>query len=225
MSTSGFFRNWLMQHITLHSHDDDRSEFANGMTHAVGAVLCIVALIAMVVKTYPWTNGPMTFGAVLYGFSMLLLYSSSSIYHLVKGPVLKRVMRIMDHTSIYLLIAGTYTPVMLYIQSRACITVLAVVWGLTAIGIVFTLLFWGRFGFLHVLFYLVMGWLVMLVWGELVEYIPADFLPWALAGGLTYTLGTVVYAAKKIPYYHAIWHLFVLGGSACFFFGIYFHLL
>ncbi|MFW6362975.1 MAG: PAQR family membrane homeostasis protein TrhA [Spirochaeta sp.] len=218
------FRSWFMEHITLHYYDDERSELANGLTHLFGACLSLIALAAIIIKTLPQGNATMAAAGIVYGLTMLLLYFSSSMYHLVNGPIVKRVMRIMDHTTIYMLIAGTYTPVLLYVGNQPAMIALIVVWGLTLIGILFTLLFWGRYGFLHVLFYIAMGWMIVFIWDSL-QGIPVPFLYWALAGGITYTLGTLIYAAKFIPYYHAIWHLFVVGGSACFFIGIYQHLL
>lgn len=214
-----------MEHITLHQYEDDRTELANGLTHLLGAVLSLFALVAIVLRTLENGSSQMMAGGIIFGCTMLLLYLSSSMYHLVKGPLIKRIMRIMDHTTIYMLIAGTYTPVMLYAGSRPAIAVLIAVWSLTVIGAAFTLLFWGRYGALHVLFYIAMGWMIVLIWDSLQHQIPLDFVYWAIAGGLTYTSGTLVYAAKKIPYYHAIWHLFVVGGSVSFFIGIYRYLL
>lgn len=214
-----------MEHITLHHYEDSSSELANGLTHLFGACLSLIALSAIMIKTIPQGNHAMTAGGIIFGFTMLFLYFSSSMYHLVNGPIVKRVMRILDHATIYFLIAGTYTPVMLYIGTRASYAVLAAVWILTFIGILFTLAFWGKYGALHVIFYIAMGWMIVLIWESVKNAISLDFLYWAIAGGLTYTSGTLIYAAKKIPYYHAIWHLFVVGGSACFFIGIYLHLL
>ncbi|WP_041397084.1 PAQR family membrane homeostasis protein TrhA [Spirochaeta africana] len=218
------FRTWFMEHITLHEHEDDKTELANGLTHLFGAGLSLVALAAIIIKTVPQDDPTMAFAGIIFGLTMLLLYFSSSMYHLVSGPLVKRIMRIMDHSTIYMLIAGTYTPVMLYVGNRPATIVLIAVWSLTVIGIAFTLLFWGRYGALHVVFYIAMGWMIVFIWDSL-QGIPTEFLYWAIAGGVTYTAGTLVYAAKQIPYYHAIWHLFVVGGSASFFIGIYQHLL
>ena len=214
-----------MQHITLADNLDPRAELANGISHLVGVVLSLMAMVAIVLRTSSQGNTSMLAGGAIYGTTMLLLYFSSSMYHLVKDPVLKRIMRIMDHATIYFLIAGTYTPVMMFVGTGAAMLVLSAVWGLTVIGIVFTLFFWGRYGALHVIFYIVMGWLIIFVWDSVVEMMPSDFIRWAIAGGVTYTAGTLVYGAKFIPYFHAIWHLFVIGGSACFFVGIYFYLM
>lgn len=225
MSTKQRFYTWFMEHITLHEYDDARSELANGITHLIGVVLSLAALVAILVRTIPAGDSTMIIGGLVFGLTMLLLYTSSSMYHLVKGPVIKRIMRIMDHTTIYMLIAGTYTPVMLYLGTPPAMAVLIAVWSMTLIGVLFTLFFWGRYGALHVIFYVAMGWMIVVIWDSIKGHLPIELIYWAIAGGLTYTLGTLVYAAKFIPYYHAIWHLFVVGGSVCFFVGIYQYLL
>ena len=126
--------------------------------------------------------------------------------------------------SIFLLIAGTYTPIMLVVGGFWGTFTVALVWVIAAAGMVFKIRFWGRYRVLQVLIYILMGWLVVLVKDQVIEALSREFFLWALAGGLVYTSGTIVYAMKKLPYYHAFWHLFVLGGSICFFIGIYWHL-
>lgn len=217
--------NWFLNHITLHTYDDQQAELLNGLTHLMSAGMSLVAFAAIVIRVVPKGDTAMSVAGIVFGMTMILLYFSSSMYHLVDGPVIKRVMRLLDHITIYILIAGTYTPVTVYIDTPAAHTVLVIAWGLTLAGTFFTIFFWGRYGALHVLFYIGMGWMIVVIWDGIRSVLPAEFLYWALAGGLTYTLGTVVYAAKRVPFYHAIWHLFVTGGSACFFIGIYLYLL
>ncbi|POR01646.1 DNA-binding protein [Alkalispirochaeta sphaeroplastigenens] len=225
MSTNNSFYQWFLDHITLHDHDDEKEELLNGLTHLLGGGLSLVALPAILIKALGGGNSSLLAAGLVFGLSMILLYFSSGMYHLVSGPVAKRVMRIMDHTTIYILIAGTYTPIMVYLGTSEAMIVLWTVWGLAAAGFFFTIFFWGRYGFLHVLFYLGMGWIVLLVWQTLREVVPPGLVHWTIAGGVTYTAGTIVYGLKMIPFYHAIWHLFVMGGSACFFIGIYQNLL
>ena len=156
---------------------------------------------------------------------MVLLYSSSTFYHLSKGPVAKRILRILDHSTIYFLIAGTYTPVALTVGGPAGWTIFGIEWALTILGITFTLFFWDRYGILHVLFYIIMGWMAVFIWKPLMQTVTTPFIILMISGGLSYTLGTIVYSMKKMPFHHAVWHLFVLGGSVLLFLAIYLHLM
>ncbi len=219
-----FISSWLEKHITLHSHDNVQQEFYNFLTHAIGAVLSLIALILMIVKSISNNCSNLT-GVIVFGFSMLLLYSASSLYHRVKPSNLKRILRIMDHSNIYFLIAGTYTPIALFMNNSIGNKITIIVWSIAIFGIIFTLLFWGKLKPLHVVIYLVMGWLVVFFWSDVSESVPSELMFWMIAGGLTYSLGVIFYAMKKIPFYHPIWHLFVIGGSACFFAGIYKYLI
>ncbi len=202
--------SWLEKHITLHSHDTPKEELANGITHGIGAVFALAGLVFLILKAVDTGNSMKLAGALIYGLSMVLLFSSSSIYHFVKGPVIKRIFRIMDHVSIYFLIAGTYTPIMLEIGGSWGITLLCIIWGMVILGILFTLFFWGRLKPLHVIIYLAMGWIVVFAWKPLIGAVTPEFLKWCLSGGIIYTAGTLVYATKKLPFYHAVWHIFVL---------------
>lgn len=215
--------NWIETHITLHNHDNKREELANALTHALGAVLSAGACIYILSNRNQLTKPGLLAGFIVYALSMLLLYTASSLYHFLPKNNWKRVCRILDHSNIYILIAGTYTPMLAYIHSPMTDLLLLLVWGITALGIIFTIRFWGKYGILHVLLYLAMGWMVVFFWGDIVPNIPSGLINWIIAGGITYSAGTIFYAIKKIPYYHAIWHIFVLGGSACFFAGFAIH--
>ncbi|MFN2311856.1 MAG: hemolysin III family protein [Spirochaetia bacterium] len=218
-------RDRFIQHITLHSNFNRADDLASGFTHLFGALLSVVGTVLLVRQALTLCGDTRSLvGAGVFGGSMILLYSSSSIYHLAQGPIFKRICRIMDHSTIYVLIAGTYTPIMLRVGGAPGNAVLIGAWSFTVFGIIFKLIFWGRYGVLHVLLYILMGWMVVFIWRDVAAVLPLEFLYWALAGGITYTAGTLVYALKKVPFHHAAWHLFVLGGSICFFFGIYFHL-
>ena len=219
------FKKWLIKNITLHQHDSRKEELANGGTHGMGILLSILATILMISRVIKGNSAVSMTGAIIFGLSMILLYSSSTFYHLARGPVSKRLLRIMDHSSIYLLIAGTYTPVALTVGGGAGWAIFGIEWGLTIIGIAFTLIFWGRYGLLHVLFYIIMGWMAVFIWKPLMNTVNTNFLLLMVSGGLSYTLGTIIYGLKKIPYYHAIWHLFVLTGSMLLFLAIYLHLM
>jgi hemolysin III len=217
-------RRWLEEHITLHSYDSPREEFASGLVHAAGAAASLLALVLLTAKGLAAGAPGQAAGLAIYGAAMLLLYLSSSLYHFVPVSNLKRVLRICDHMSIYLLIAGTYTPVMITVGGFWGHFTVALVWGIAAAGMAFKIAFWGRYRLLQVLIYILMGWLIVLVKDQVIAALSREFFLWALAGGVVYTSGTLVYAMKKMPYYHALWHLFVVGGSVCFFVAIYWHL-
>lgn len=219
------FTVWLESHITLHNQESAAEERANALTHLAGAVLSLVAGIWVISRIREIARPSLIIGALIFTVSMLLLYSASSLYHYLPRNNWKRICRILDHSNIYILIAGTYTPLLLYIDTPVCRMLLLLVWGITVFGIVFTLVFWGRLGVIHVLLYLAMGWMMVFFRNDIIPYIPEGLLFWIIAGGLTYTLGVVFYAMKKLPYHHAIWHVFVLGGSMSFFIGFARYLL
>ena len=219
------FKEWLIKNITLHQYDSKHEELANAVTHGLGILLSIAATVMMLAKITGTNSQVSLTGVLIFGFSMLLLYSSSTFYHLSKGPVIKRMLRIMDHSTIYFLIAGTYTPVLLTVGGAAGWTIFGIEWALTILGITFTLIFWGRYGLLHVLFYIIMGWLAVFIWNPLMETVTKPFIILMISGGLSYTLGTIVYGMKKMSFHHAVWHLFVLGGSILLFLAIYLHLM
>ncbi len=219
------FSNWLETHITLHESDNRQEEKANAITHLIGAILSLGACIWVLTRISSLSKPSMAAGAMVFVLSMFLLYSASSLYHYLPKGNAKRLCRVFDHANIYILIAGTYTPMLLYVNSSIANTILLLVWGITIVGIIFTLVFWGRFGIIHVMIYLLMGWMIVLFWGDIIPYLPSGLLTWILAGGMFYTVGVVFYAMKRLPYSHAIWHMFVLGGTACHFLGFVIHLL
>lgn len=216
-------KDWLIENISLHTHDNRREEFINGLTHFVGIILSIAGIILLLLKDYETYHLK---GAVfVYGLSMLLLFTASTVYHWLNDPVLKRIGRILDHSNIYILIAGTYTPLTFYIGGRIGITILAIEWSLTVLGIIFTLKFWGRLKALHVVIYLIMGWLIVFVWSDFIKLVPIESAMTILLGGILYSVGVVIYALKKIPYYHGIWHLFVVAGATAMYLAIYRYLI
>lgn len=221
MRETGDTSGWLQRHISLHSHDSPREEWANAATHGIGAILAPVGLVLLILRGIGSEPLPVVLADAVFGLSMVLLYNASTFYHLVRRSDWKRLLRVFDHMFIYILIAGTYTPLMARIEAPWAGRTLLLVWVLAIAGMAFKLIFWGRFGVLQVLFYLGMGWLAVIRIRELLEILPAALLWSIVVGGLLYTFGTVVYAMKRLPYYHAVWHLFVLAGSGSFFYGIY----
>ncbi|MDT0556825.1 PAQR family membrane homeostasis protein TrhA [Patiriisocius hiemis] len=195
------------------SEQTEREEKLNVVTHSIGFVLSVIGFVLLFV--YMKLN---TFESilaiVLYGSSLTTLYLSSSLYHYQKDPIKKLLFRKLDHISIYLLIAGTYSPVLLLaLQDSLGWTLFYVVWGIAIVGSILKIFFTGRFEILSLLFYLVMGWLIVFDFSALKATVPIEAIYLLIAGGLAYTVGIVFYAIEKIPFNHVIWHLFVLAGS------------
>ena len=189
-------------------------EFANSVTHGVGLALSIAGLVALVILTAlrgtPWH----VVSCTIYGSTLVILYTASTLYHSIQSPRAKRVLRIIDHGAIYLLIAGTYTPFTLVnLRGGLGWTLFGVIWGLAALGILFKIFHVDRFPIASTLVYLSMGWLVVVAWKPVMSIIPLGGIVLIAAGGIAYTAGVIFFAAHKIPYNHAIWHLFVLAGS------------
>ncbi|SEB98329.1 hemolysin III [Tenacibaculum sp. MAR_2009_124] len=191
----------------------------NTISHAAGAVMGLFGLVVLFLYN---TNKPWSvFSIVVYGVSIIVLFSASALYHATKTEDKKRKFRIVDHISIYLLIAGTYTPVLLLLlpESKGWL-LFCLVWGIAAVGTVLKLFFTGKFGVLSTLLYLVMGWLIVLDFEALKLLMNPDGIHLLWAGGAFYTIGIIFYAIEKIPFHHVIWHFFVLGGAICHYFMI-----
>ncbi|HET6490358.1 MAG TPA: hemolysin III family protein [Syntrophales bacterium] len=191
-------------------------ELVNGLTHGTGAVLSAAGLVVLVVLACLHGTTPHIVSCSVYGTTLLLLYTASTLYHTVRSPNLKHIFKVIDHSCIYLLIAGTYTPFTLVtLQGSLGWTLFGLIWALAAAGIVFQIFFVYRFKILATVAYVLMGWVAVVAVKPLLEALPSGGFAWILAGGLVYTVGALVYLIKQLPYNHAIWHLFVLGGSAC----------
>lgn len=191
-------------------------EIANAVTHGLGTAAAIVALTLMMVKAIGVLGVANIAGVAVYGASLILLFLCSTLYHSFYHPTVKAVLKRLDHSAIFLLIAGTYTPfLMITLQSTLARVLLFVIWGMAVAGVVFKAFFIHRLKRASLVIYLLMGWLSLLVVYELYVALPTPGFVLLLAGGLAYTVGAVFYAAKKYQYTHAIWHLFVLGGAAC----------
>ena len=201
-------------------------EIANAVTHGIGTALSIAGL-TLLITLAALEHDPLRIASfAVYGMSLVLLHLASTLYHALRSPKAKRVFRIIDHCSIYILIAGTYTPfLLLSLHDSQGFMLLGVVWGIAFLGIIFQIAFSGWFGKLSVLTYVGMGWLVVIVFRKLMVSIPLGGFILLIAGGLAYMVGIIFYGWKRLPYHHAIWHLFVLGGSACHFFAILLYLL
>jgi hemolysin III len=203
-----------------------KEELANSLTHGIGVVLSIAGLVVLVVVSCMQGDPWRVVGLSIYGTCLVLLYTASTLYHSFRSPRVKHVFRIMDHAAIYLLIAGTYTAFTLTLLRGAWgWTLFGVSWGLCLAGIIFKLFFVNRFNVLSTVIYLLMGWMIVVAGKPLMENVPMGGLYWLLAGGVAYSLGTVFYLWEKLPFHHAVWHLFVLGGSVCHFFAIFLYVL
>lgn len=201
-------------------------EIANSVTHGVGAALSVAGLILLVVLSANDGDVWRVVSFSVYGSTLVILYLASTLYHSFQNPRVKRVFRVFDHASIYLLIAGSYTPVLLVSMRGAWgWSLFGVVWGLALLGVAFKVIFIGRYEVLATTAFVLMGWLVVIAFKEMLVRVPPGGIALLIAGGLVYTLGVIFYAWEKLPFNHAIWHLFVLGGSICHFFAVLFYIL
>ncbi|MFB0713043.1 hemolysin III family protein [Buttiauxella noackiae] len=201
-------------------------EIANSISHGIGLVFGIVGLILLLVQAFD-TNASVTAitSYSLYGGSMILLFLASTLYHAVPHQRAKRWLKTFDHCAIYLLIAGTYTPFLLVgLDSPLARGLMIVIWGLALVGILFKLTIAHRFEVLSLVTYLLMGWLSLVVIYQMVIKLAPDSVTLLALGGVIYSLGVIFYACERIPYNHAIWHGFVLGGSFCHFLAIYLYI-
>jgi len=211
------------KYIKVYSQDE---EIFNAVTHGVGAALSVLGLILMVVKSAAFGSALYVASTAVFGISMVLLYTLSTLYHSIKQERAKQVFKILDHSSIFLLIAGTYTPFTLLVLRGAWgWSIFGVVWGLAVTGIIIESIFINKLKFLTLILYLSMGWVVIVALKPLIRSMPKVALYWLIAGGLSYTFGVIFYVMKKIKYTHGIWHLFVLGGTVCHFFAVYYYVI
>lgn len=193
-------------------------ELANSITHGLGVLLCLVGIPFLLTMGAQEGDSFRLLGLGVFSVSLLLVYLSSTIYHSLSRPAWKDLFHRIDHISIYFLIAGTHTPFMIYfLQQGSGLFYLFLIWGMALLGVLYKIFFFGRLQIFSLLLYLAMGWLAVLTLPPMVDHFPAGTLSWILAGGIAYTLGVVFFVWKKLPYHHAIWHIFVLAGSASHF--------
>lgn len=235
-----------------------REELANSLTHGLATALAIAGLVLMVVDAALHGTARDVVGAAIFGSMLILLYLMSTLYHAFRGPRVKLVFKVFDHSAIFLLIAGTYTPFCLSALGRVSPgwgwTVFGLVWGLAVLGITFKGVFYGRIaksalrpapvdhlhtpevrpvdpafvrrmGWISTAIYLLMGWIIVIAAAPLARALSVQGLVWLFAGGLFYSVGAGIYSLKKLPYHHALWHLFVVAGSACHVFAVLFHVI
>ncbi len=192
-----------------------REEVANSVIHGLGVVLSIAGLVGLVIMAVRAGDRWMVVSMSIYGSCLITMYLASTLYHAIPAQKAKKVFKVLDHSAIYLLIAGTYTVFTLGpLRGAWGWSIFGTIWGLAIAGIVFKIFFAGRFRAFSITLYLLMGWLCVIALPTLVRAVPPEGLAWLVAGGLAYSLGVVFYGVKRIPFNHAIWHLFVLAGSA-----------
>ncbi len=201
-------------------------EAANTLTHGLGLVLSIIGLFWLIF-TAQQTEDLWKIGSVsIFGSSLVLLYGTSTLYHGFQVTHIKQFFRVADHCAIYTLIAGSYTPFAVVILSGFWSSFLLIaIWSMAGLGIIFKIFFKHRWNVLSTIFYLLMGWLVVFAMGPLTEALSTNGIYLLIAGGLSYTLGSFIYLLERPVFHHAIWHLFVLGGSTCHFFSVLFYVL
>ncbi len=201
-------------------------EIANSIIHGIGAGLATAALAILV--TYAGMMGDpfRVVSFAIYGATLILLYVASTLYHGFRKPKLKELFRKFDHAAIYLLIAGTYTPFLLVTLRGAWgWSLFGVVWGIAVLGVLQSMLFIDRLKVVALIAYVAMGWLMVIAFKPLVLSLPLGGIVWLVVGGLCYTFGVIFYLAKRIPFNHAVWHLFVLAGSVSHFFAMLLYVL
>jgi hemolysin III len=197
-------------------------DIASALTHGVGLVACMAAVPPLLIAALSRADAWLVAGCVVFGVTLILLYAASTCYHAVCHPAAKRRLRMLDHAAIYLLIAGTYTPFVLGpLRHDAGWMLFLLVWTMAGLGVLYKLLLGPRFPTLSTLSYLAMGWLAVLVLRPLADRLPGAGLAWVVAGGLLYTAGVGVFLWERARYGHAVWHGFVLGGSACHYWAVF----
>ena len=198
-------------------------EIANFVSHTVGAGLAILGFIMLIIRAAWFNNIPAIISYIVFSLGLMVLYTMSSIYHGLKPSKAKNVFEILDHSSIYFLIAASYTPfLVLGLKSNMGITLLVIQWIICIIGITFKAFFTGKFKGISTIVYLIMGWMIVFSWNELIAKISPISLGFLIAGGILYSLGTIFYMWKVCKFNHMIWHIFVIIGSIAHYIAVWF---
>ena len=230
LDTSNMFASWDKISAMNPQNDLPRysrgEEIANSIIHGVGIVLSIGGLAVLTSFASVFGNAWHIVSVSIFGASLILLYTTSTLYHSISLPRVKGVLRVLDHIAIFLLIAGTYTPFTLVnLRGVWGWTIFGVVWGLAALGIVFKITMLKKWTLLSTLIYLGMGWIMIAAVKPMLASVATGGLLLLLLGGLAYTGGIIFYIWRKLPYHHAIWHVFVLTGSVLHFFAVLFFVI
>jgi hemolysin III len=201
-------------------------EKINILSHAIGFILSMVALVLLVRHAVLHGDVWHIVSFSIFGSSLIILYAASTFYHSTKRPELRNRLKIIDHASIYVLIAGTYTPFTLVtLKGPIGWVIFGTSWGLALTGIILKLFFTGRYNLVSTIMYVLMGWIIVFAMKPLINNLPVEGLRWLVAGGISYTVGAILYSIKKIKFNHGIFHVFVLTGSFCHFMSVFFYVL
>jgi hemolysin III len=215
-----------MKHTPRPKFYPPAEERINVASHALGLILSIAALAFLILRASRHGDAWHIVSFTVYGASMIALYAASTLYHSSRKPMTRMKLRAADHASIFVLIAGTYTPFALVtLQGPVGWTIFGITWGMALAGIVLKLFYTGRFTLLSVLLYVLMGWMIVLFIRPLIDRFPAEGLMWLLAGGAAYTVGAVIYSIPGIRFNHAVFHVLVLVGSVCHFVAVFQYVL
>jgi hemolysin III len=211
------------------NEDHDKTfveELANSITHGVGLALAVAGFVVLLVLSIMKGSVWHVVGCSIFGLTLVLAYLASTLYHSLHRSGLRSVLQVLDHSAIYLLIAGTYTPfTLINLRGFWGWTLFGLVWTLALIGIAFKLLHGDRFKVVSTIGYVALGWIAVIAIKPLFAAVPLAGIAWLLAGGLCYTVGVVFFAWKRLPFSHAVWHLFVMAGSICHYFAVLFYVL
>ncbi len=199
-------------------------EVLNSVTHGAGALLGVAGLVILLVKASGEKSGIIITGISIFGSTMILLYLMSALYHSLSSTKAREVFKVFDHAAIFILIAGTYTPIAFAIGGGWGWTLFGIVWFLAVLGIVLEAVFKSKIKKISMFIYLAMGWLIVIAWNPMLNSIHYGMVSWLLAGGLFYTAGVVFYILPGIRYFHVLWHFMVLAGTVMHFFGIYYYI-
>ena len=201
-------------------------EVAHAITHGLGVVLAIAGLCVLVTRAALYGGPEHIIASAVFGSTLVLMYTASTLYHSIPLPRTRHILRVIDHSMIYFLIAGSYTPfTLITLKGPWGWSLFTFTWGLALFGVAFKVLYTGRFERLSLAVYLAMGWAAIVAVKPLMASLPAGGLALMLAGGLTYSGGVLFYVWRRLRYHHAIWHLFVLGGSVLHYFAVLFYVL
>ena len=201
-------------------------EKINILSHATGFILSIVAFVLLVMHASLHGDVWQIVSFSIFGASLIILYGASTLYHSAKNPLLRNKLNIIDHASIYVLIAGTYTPFTLVtLKGTIGWVIFGISWGLALTGIILKLFFTGKYDLISTIMYVFMGWVIVFAIKPLIHHLPLEGLLWLFAGGISYTIGAILYSINKIKFNHAIFHMLVLIGSFCHFVSVFFYVL
>ncbi len=201
-------------------------EHANFYTHLLGAIASTIGLVFLIIKAAPLSGPAPLISSIIFGSSLILMFISSMSYHLAIEPIVKKRLKILDHSAIFLLIAGSYTPFLLVtLHSTFSYILLVSIWSIALIGILYKLFFVYHFPKFSTICYLLMGWLSVITIKPLHDALAAEGINWLMYGGACYSIGVIFYVWKRLMFSHPIWHLFVIAGAACHFMSIFFYVI